>query len=66
MREWIRERGVFALIVLVIAAALVCVKLVDGTSWVSLAKVLGLAVIVGRTASSAVDSYVAEPSSPTT
>lgn len=54
MKAWLRERGVFALVVLAMAMALVVARLVDGASWVSLAKTLGLAVIVGRTASSAV------------
>lgn len=66
MKAWLRERGVFVLVVLVLAMALVVARLVDGASWVSLAKALALAVIVGRTASTAVDRYIAEPSSPTT
>ena len=66
VKSWLRERGVFVLVVLVLALALVLVGFVEGTSWVSLAKTLGLAVVVGRTASSAVDRYVAAPSSPTT
>lgn len=66
MKAWLRERGVFVLVVLALAVVLVVLGLVDGASWVSLAKALGLAVVVGRTASSAVDRYVAEPSSPTT
>lgn len=52
------ERGWFCLALLLAATVLAVMKILTGAEWVTLAKWLGMTLVVGKSATSAIETWV--------